>query len=171
MEPIPECRLPFTFIDPSVGLCSVFDTFGLDIESSEVGWNSLMEKPIPQSKLRDLIVCTAFFMDGRNVKVQDSNRSIWRRDFVCTCCTTFQLIFKYSHPIKGDDNLFILLQKSDTTHDPACLPTKIITDGILIENYPKFINYLQSKELHPTQSVTSTLSIGDLKSFLSTHGY
>jgi hypothetical protein len=101
MELIPEsCLLPYTFIDPSLGLCSLFDTLGLDIESSDVGWNSLMEKPIPQLKLHDLIVCTTFFLDGRNVKVQDSNRSIWRRDFVCTCCTNFQLTFKCSHPTK-----------------------------------------------------------------------
>jgi hypothetical protein len=171
MEPIPDSCLPYTFIDPSLGLCSVFDAFGIDIESSDVGWNSFTEKPIPQSKLRDLIVCSAFFLDGRNVKVQDSTQSIWRQDFVCTCCTNFHLLFKCSHPTKGDDNLFILLKTLATTHDPTCLPTKIILDGSLIEYHPKFINYLWSKELHPMQSVTASLSLGDIKSFLSTHGY
>jgi hypothetical protein len=145
MEPIPDCRLPYTFIDPSLGLYSVFDTFGLHIESSDVGWNSLMEKPIPQSKLPDLIVCSAFFLDGRNVKVQDLNRSIWRQDFVFTCCTNFQLLFKCSHPTKGDANMFILLKSLATTHDPAGLPTKIMLDGILIKNHSKFIDYLWSK--------------------------
>jgi hypothetical protein len=72
---------------------------------------------------------------------------------------------------KGDDNLSILLKTSATTHDPACLPTKIMLDGSLIENHPKFIDYLRSKELHPMQSVTSSLSLGDVKFFLSTHGY
>jgi hypothetical protein len=49
MESIPDRRLPYIFIDPSLGgLCSVFDTFGIDIESSDVGWNSIIKKPIPQ---------------------------------------------------------------------------------------------------------------------------
>jgi hypothetical protein len=66
MSQVPDHRLPFTFIDPSLGLCSVFDTFGIDIESSDVGWNSFLDKPIPQSKLRDLIICSSFSSMGQH---------------------------------------------------------------------------------------------------------
>jgi hypothetical protein len=70
---------------------------------------------------------------------------------------------------KGNDDLF-LLKTSTSTHDPACFPTKIILDAILIKNYPRFIDYLRSKELHSKQSVPSSLSLANVKSFLSTHG-
>jgi hypothetical protein len=66
-------------IDPSLGgLCSAYDTFGVDIGDSadDVGWNYILEKPIPQSKLCDLIVCLAFFLDGLNIKVKDSTATV-----------------------------------------------------------------------------------------------
>jgi hypothetical protein len=72
----------------------LFDTFGIDIDFADVGWNYFLEKPIPQSKLHDLIICLAFFLDGRSIKVKDLTWSIWRRHFVyASVAQTFNFPF------------------------------------------------------------------------------
>jgi hypothetical protein len=77
MELIPDRHLPYTFIDPFRGLCSIFDTFGIDIESSDVGWNSFMDKPnVP---IRHVGLDTIQILESSDTEIADKRVEFLKR--------------------------------------------------------------------------------------------